>query len=408
MTKLLRPTSKIVLLKHKTLKNGEHPVALRVTFNRKPRYYVLKGESKTITSPLKKWDSKQGRYNRNSTGNILLNSYETKAQDVFNKMIDTEFSFTKFEKHYFKSAARVTVDKYFNQIIADLKSNNRLGSAGTYSDTNKRVNEFIKNRKIEFQDMDLGFVQRFEKYLIANGNRTTTIGIYLRTLRATINKAIKEGYMSDEDYPFRNFTIKSGSSKKRALEKESIRKLMAYKTVKASRIERSLSYFIFSYLTRGMNMMDIANLKWSNNVKGNRIEYTRSKTTNTSSAPKLFEIKIEKQIENILNRFDRRTYYVFPILEKGLSESAKRYRIKSTLKRVSTDLTTIAKELKIPEADDITFYWARHTYATVLKRSGVSTAIISEALGHKDEKTTQVYLDKFENDTLDATFDHLL
>ena len=36
-----------------------------------------------------------------------------------------------------------------------------------------------------------------------------------------------------------------------------------------------------------------------------------------------------------------------------------------------------------------------------MKRSGVSTAIISESLGHESEKTTQIYLDSFENSVLD-------
>lgn len=39
---------------------------------------------------------------------------------------------------------------------------------------------------------------------------------------------------------------------------------------------------------------------------------------------------------------------------------------------------------------------ARHTFLTVLKRSGASTEYIQKALGHRDMKTTQNYLDSFE------------
>ena len=53
-------------------------------------------------------------------------------------------------------------------------------------------------------------------------------------------------------------------------------------------------------------------------------------------------------------------------------------------------------------------YVARHSYATVLKRSGVATNIMSESLGHHIEKTTQVYLYSFENETLDEANTHLL
>ncbi len=44
----------------------------------------------------------------------------------------------------------------------------------------------------------------------------------------------------------------------------------------------------------------------------------------------------------------------------------------------------------------ITTYVARHTFSTVLKRSGASTEYIQEALGHTDVKTTENYLDSFE------------
>lgn len=55
-------------------------------------------------------------------------------------------------------------------------------------------------------------------------------------------------------------------------------------------------------------------------------------------------------------------------------------------------------ELSLP----LTSYVARHSWATIAKRSGVPTAVISEGLGHTTENTTQVYLDSFENEVLDA------
>ena len=56
----------------------------------------------------------------------------------------------------------------------------------------------------------------------------------------------------------------------------------------------------------------------------------------------------------------------------------------------------------------LTTYVARHSWATVLKKSGVSTSIISEAMKHDTEKTTQIYLDSFENDVLDDANQNLL
>ena len=57
----------------------------------------------------------------------------------------------------------------------------------------------------------------------------------------------------------------------------------------------------------------------------------------------------------------------------------------------------IAKTLNI--LNDVTTYAARHSFATVLQRSGVGTEFISEALGHSNVKTTQNYLAGFEDES---------
>ncbi len=170
----------------------------------------------------------------------------------------------------------------------------------------------------------------------------------------------------------------------------------------------TLLLFTFSYLTRGMNMTDMAMLKWKENINDNRIIYVRTKTTNTKKTNEPIIIKIEPEIQNILDRYPRTNDYIFPILQPDLSELTKRYRIKSALKKISKDITDIAKSLNIESADKITHYWARHTYATALKRSGIPIAVISEALCHSSESTTKAYLDKFEQTEIDNTFQFLL
>ena len=56
----------------------------------------------------------------------------------------------------------------------------------------------------------------------------------------------------------------------------------------------------------------------------------------------------------------------------------------------------IRKQLGIEK--NVTTYVARHTFSTVMKRSGASTEFIQEALGHTNIKTTESYLDSFEKE----------
>ncbi|WP_337043905.1 tyrosine-type recombinase/integrase [Emticicia sp. 17c] len=89
--------------------------------------------------------------------------------------------------------------------------------------------------------------------------------------------------------------------------------------------------------------------------------------------------------------------YVFPFLDinKHTSAISIDNRLRKTKRQVNEDLKELATLAKIET--NLTTYVARHTFATVLKRSGVSTSLISEMMGHDSEAITQVYLDSFEN-----------
>jgi len=76
------------------------------------------------------------------------------------------------------------------------------------------------------------------------------------------------------------------------------------------------------------------------------------------------------------------------------------------LRQVNESLATIGQLAGIDTR--LTTYVARHTFASVLKKSGVNVALISEALGHSDLTTTRIYLDSFDNTQLDAAMQHLV
>ena len=108
----------------------------------------------------------------------------------------------------------------------------------------------------------------------------------------------------------------------------------------------------------------------SNNLVDGRLIYTRKKTG------KLIRLPLQAQAVNIIERY--RTMngrYIFPILsEFHKTEQSQRNRIHKVITNVNKLLKEIGRELKIPI--DLTTYVARHSYATVLKRAGVSTSLI--------------------------------
>ena len=271
MARIKKPTIKIVLRNGKTLANGMSPIFLRLTFIRKAKYYVLKGEQETLSCEPKKWNDDLGRYKRNKELNLFLDQYELRANKVIRDLENTDYTFQAFEEKYFKNYDNASVISFFNDIIEKLTTEKNHGTSDVYRDTRNRISEF--RPKLSFQDIDNRFLIEFEKHLIANGNSASTISIYLRTLRAAYNKAIVADIIKGDSYPFKKFKIKSGTETKRALLKKDMQQLMNYKPKPNTRKWHSLNYFVFSYLIRGMNLKDIALLKWNDNIIGGRIVY---------------------------------------------------------------------------------------------------------------------------------------
>jgi integrase len=79
--------------------------------------------------------------------------------------------------------------------------------------------------------------------------------------------------------------------------------------------------------------------------------------------------------------------YIFPILSPGLNELNVREGFENFTVLINKELKNIAADVGIEK--NLTTYVARHSFATVLKRSGSSIQLISETLGHSDLKTTQ-------------------
>jgi len=70
-------------------------------------------------------------------------------------------------------------------------------------------------------------------------------------------------------------------------------------------------------------------------------------------------------------------------------------RVQDVTRRINKHLKIISDKLGI---SGVSTYTARHSYATVLKRSGANIAYISESLGHSNLKTTENYLASFEKE----------
>ncbi|PHN08681.1 site-specific integrase [Flavilitoribacter nigricans] len=398
------PSLKIVLFTSKMYQNGDHPVMLRVTHNRKLKYYGL-----NLSCTLQQWDQHKCRFNRNFNNykekNRLLHFWEEKAYRIIDGLIkeDVAFHHKIFERKFVTNHRSISVFEFFNELMEELEKKGKAGNRRVYKGAKNALKKFHPNKNLSFSDIDYIFLKKFETHLLENGCTDGGVRVYLRTLRAVINEAIRCGYATQETYPFATQFNKQGYSfshlkskaKPRPLSIEDMDKIKNFPLDDYPHLAKSVRYFLFSYYTRGMNFTDMAKLKWSDIYNG-RLEYIRSKTS------KSFSIKISEPLAEILEHFKGvNITYIFPILtDFHKSPQQVKDRVRKCLKQFNRDLKEVAELLKIDMI--LTSYVARHTYASTLKKKGVDIAVISEAMGHADMATTKAYLELFSSDIVDA------
>ena len=305
--------------------------------------------------------------------------------------------------------AGITIEDGFNAEIERLESLGKINSATKHKYA-LQVLDGYKSVKTALEAIDLDYLKGLELYLRQRGNKDNSIATRFAIFKAIYNKAVKEGKVTVKQNPFTLFQVGSlwAKTRKRAIDKDDIQRLIDLEiadghTTEYRRLARDL--FLFSYFTAGMNFGDIARLRYKDIVKG-RVNYSRHKTQ------KLLSFQLVPNALQIIEKYSRANHaqedYIFPILDRSEHKTAQQIfnRLHKVLRKVNRELKTLGEQigLKMP----LTTYVARHTYATVLKRSGVSVALISESLGHSDLSTTQIYLGAFENSQIDAAMQFLL
>jgi integrase len=407
------PTASVVLDTRRSLTNNAYPLKLRVTYKRKQKYYGLKGLKlskeeigESIKMSLTEEDFEKACKPKPKDDYKLLKRYFNNIEEKADKIIEvigTDFSFDEFEQLMLRKTDSGSLTFAFEQKVKDLKKEGRIGTASSYHYALKSLKDFFGKEEIEYLDITKEMLDKHEAWAIGEGKSITTVGIYIRALRAIINEGVEKDLFPIKQYPFgkKKYQIPSGTNTKLALPLEDIKKIFLYKAPPGSRKERSRDMWVFSYLCNGINVRDIARLKYSN-IKNDRIVFVRAKTERTSrnSIQGIVAI-ITDEVKSIINKWGNKPgladQYIFPILEEGLTPEQELARVKQETKQINKYIDKIAVELKINQK--VTSYSARHSYSTILKRSGASIEFISEQLGHKDTKTTRSYLDSFEDDT---------
>ncbi|NCE72493.1 site-specific integrase [Odoribacter sp. Z80] len=395
----------IVYYTSKTLSNGEHPLMLRISKDGKKKYSSIGVSIHPQFWDFTKNQPKRSCPNRNAILRLITEKTKQYQEQLIEfKVENKDFTATTLIQKVDKPTKHLTVGELFLKQIERLNSAKRIGYALSYKYVYKALLKFNGHLDIYFSDIDIPWLKRFEEWQRNEGASLNTIGIRFRTLRAIYNTAIEQGYVKPDYYPFKSYKVSKLHSvtAKRAITKDNVTAVINYDyTNKGFYTELAVDLFTFSYFMGGINFVDMAYITHSH-IIDNRLVYTRTKTH------KLIKLPLQPKAVELIQKYQTKDRpYIFPILSAfHKTEQQQRNRIHKVITKVNKHLKDIGEELNLPI--DLTTYVARHSFATVLKRSGVNTSIICEAMGHSSEKVTQIYLDSFENEQVDAAMSNLL
>lgn len=280
---------------------------------------------------------------------------------------------------------------FMEKIATQYQQNGQIRTSETYISTLNSFKRFRKNIDVMLEEINTELLLSYEYYLKMEGVSPNTISFYMHRLRAVYNRAV-EYELVEQCFPFKRVRTPIERTVKRAIPLKYIRRLKSLDLKDSPSLAFARDMFLFSFYTRGMSFIDIAFLQ-KKNLRNNVLTYRRKKTG------QMLQIQWELCMQQIVNLHPATNSSQFMLSIIDNLQNNYRQQYINALVRINRNLKKLGEKigLQVP----LTMYVARHSWATTAYSEGVPLAVISEGMGHENEKTTQIYLASLENSIVD-------
>lgn len=286
--------------------------------------------------------------------------------------------------------------EYMDQLISGFQEEGKWRISETYASTKNSIMRFTHGQDIDMRQMTKDMMIDYERRMRNLGLSQNTTSFYMRVLRACYNRAVRKGKVRDMK-PFDLVFTGNCRTVKRATTLRIVKKLMRAKlTSKADILARDM--FSFSFFTRGMSFIDIANLK-RGDIKNGYLTYRRQKT-----GQKL-KVAWRQEMQDIVNKHPSLDgEHLLGLLDKNCDNIRRQYHSRQC--SINAGLKRIAHQLKLNL--NLTMYVARHSWVTIARNMDVPISVISDGMGHSSESTTLIYLKSIDAQQIDRLNDMII
>lgn len=205
--------------------------------------------------------------------------------------------------------------EYMRLKSSELKRAGRLSTANSYLATSNTLAEFCNSDILPFENVNEVLIKNYDAWLTQSGIKDSTHAFYLRTLRTALRHAEKDnGMMFSPDW-FRGLNTTADVLKKKDEKVTSIdiKKLLIIAKLIISddeNLQLARDMFLFAFYCRGMELVDVANLK-KTNIRKDFLEYRKR------GKGKEVRIPISNNAWSIIGKYSTTSdTYIFPLKER--------------------------------------------------------------------------------------------
>lgn len=390
-------TIKLTIDKRRPYKDGRFPVIYRVTTNQK---------STSISSGVKilkqEWDTDKSKITKLHPNSKELNlQLKKKLLEIEKRLLEATNSEPESDiqrlKHLLLNGNKTEKINFYQYAcieIQELRVKEKHGNADAYETATKRLIDFA-GKELTLDKISYVLISGFDTWLSKEGLTRNSIAVYMREIRALLNKAIKKKLLSRELYPFADYKIKTEKTVNRPISQKELLTVKQYPLKEGTRLWHSRNIFFLIFNLIGISFIDLSLLK-QYSIQGDRVLYRRRKTG------KIYSIKLTDEAKRIINLYknDNSEFLISYTAIGGVLKEKERKAIAQNLKVCNHYLKELGKLCSLPIP--LTTYVARYTWANIAKSLGYPKDQISEALGHEyGNRITGIYLDNYGNEVID-------
>ena len=317
-------------------------------------------------------------------------------ENVKNLFLAREFSISALKK-ILQAPKCNTINDAMREKIDEFRKKGQISSAGHIECALKKFNEYFG--EVAFDKINAAMFNEYKERLFAEGKTVATVLIYLNDFKAVMNKCIALKKMDIRNFPFKQnkydvlkceMPICPNKRTECYFSKAEMDKIFEYYENSTLLTKKWISLFLFSYLAGGINLADMLRLKYDQHyfdTEGKELKYVRKKTEFHNK--KIICIPLFDYMKELIytaNLAQRNTAepklgdYVFPFLNDKMTQAEVKTTIQMAGAYIGSQLKTVAKKLGINKKPSMTY--ARHSFATNMRRLGIPSEYIEYAMGH--------------------------